>query len=189
MKGPDIPRKRNVMLAIVPSKILQHHWPILKLEQVATCTISMTGTSPWTSKMDEDPTKLTSGTMRSLHGWMMTHQLDPVPRVHPLLRRDHSQRHHNNHQVQAYNRRRCHDHRLAEPRLRRPMQLSDLDPEQHLKVMLNQKEIKIGFQLKTGWREGNLQPWKCDSMLPRTMLVRNSELHSYALARILYFQS
>ena len=74
----------------------------------------------------------------------------PVPRVHPLLRRDHSQRHHNNHQVQAYNRRRCQDHRLAEPRLRRPMQLSDLDPEQHLKVMLNQKEIRIGFQLKTG---------------------------------------
>ena len=68
----------------------------------------------------------------------------------PLLRRDHNHRHRNNHKVRPFSRRRCRDHQLAEVHLRQPMQLSDLDQAQHLKIKPNQRKMRIGLQLKTG---------------------------------------
>ena len=98
--------------------------------------------------------KLISGTMRNLHGFMMTHRLDQAPRVDLLHRRDHNHRHHN-HKVRTFSRRRCREHQLAEVHPRQPMQLSDLDQEKHLKIKPNQRKMRIGLQLKTGWRGGS----------------------------------
>ena len=131
--------------------------------------------------------KSISGTMRNLHGSMMIRQLDQAPRVRPLLRRDHNHRHRNNHKVRLFSRRRCRDHQLAEVHLRQSMQLSDLDQAQHLKIKPNQREVKIGFRLKTGWRGENLQLWKCDYMPLKTMHMKNRELRSYDQAEISSF--
>ena len=87
-------------------------------------------------------------------------------------------RHHNN-KVRTFSRRRCRDHQLAEVHLRQPMQLSDLDQEQRLKIKPNQRKMRIGLQLKTGWRGGNLRLWKCDFMPPKTMHNKNRELRSW----------
>ena len=132
--------------------------------------------------------KSISGTMRNLHGSMMIRKLDQAPRVRPLRRRDHNHRHRNNHKVRPFSEKRCRDHQLAEVHLRRLMQLSDLDQVRHIKIKPNQREVKIGLQLKTGWRGENLQLWKCDSMLPKTMHIKNRELRSYDQAEISSFQ-
>ena len=131
--------------------------------------------------------KSTSGTMRNLHGSMMIRQLDQAPRVRPLLRRDHNHRHRNNHKVRPFSRKRCRDHQLAEVHLRQPMQLSDLDQVQHLKIKPNQRKMRIGLQLKTGWRGRNLPLWECDSMLQKIMRIKNRELRSYDQAEISSF--
>ena len=105
---------------------------------------------PLTFMMGDYPMKSISGTMRNLHGSMMIRQLDQAPRVRPLLQRDHNHRHRNNHKVRPFSRKRCRDHQLAEVHLRRLMQLSDLDQVRHIKIKPNQREMKIGLQLKTG---------------------------------------
>ena len=94
--------------------------------------------------------RLTSGTMRNLHGCMMTHRADLALRVDLLHRRDHNHRHLNNSKVRTSNQRRCRDHQPAEEHPRQPMQPSDLDQVQRLKIKPNQKETTIGLQVRTG---------------------------------------
>ena len=80
---------------------------------------------------------------------MMAQQESRVLRVDLLHRRDHSHRHHSN-QVQLYNRRRCQDHQPAGEQLRQLMRRSDLDLEQHRKIKMNKRRMKIGLQTKIG---------------------------------------
>ena len=60
-------------------------------------------------------------------------------------------------------------------------------PVQHLKTKPNQRKMRIGLQLKTGWRGRNLPLWKCDSMLQKIMRIKNRELRSYDQAEISSF--
>ena len=57
---------------------------------------------------------------------------------------------HRNNKVRTFNRRGCQDHQLAEEQPRQLMQPFDLDQEQHRKIKLNKRRMRIGLRMKTG---------------------------------------